>query len=265
MKKKIIYILMIIAIILGAIMIKTKGFNYSTLYSNHKRLEIVMGNGYDIKDVKKIVDECIKDDPIVRKTTLFGTSVAVDVKSVSDDEINNLFTKLNEKYNKNYSLKELKRDKILSELNATSITSMSDDEITALIAQIKEKYNLEYTSDELKATSASVRITNIPEVSTFDLLKGMIKPMVLSLVIVAVYFGIRFFKLYKKAWIIVPVKFIFSMILTQAFVIAIIAIARIPVSQYIVALLAFVWLLQLISETLKLELSLKKVKAEEEK
>ncbi len=44
---------MIIAIILGIIILKTKGFNYSTVYSEHERLEISLGDDYNIKDIKK--------------------------------------------------------------------------------------------------------------------------------------------------------------------------------------------------------------------
>ena len=43
MKKKSLYIIMIIAVILGAMIVKVKGFNYSTLYSKHKRIEIIIG------------------------------------------------------------------------------------------------------------------------------------------------------------------------------------------------------------------------------
>ena len=59
MKNKSLYIIMIIAIILGAIIVKTKGFNYSTLYSEHKRIEIIIGKEYDLKDIEKIADEAL--------------------------------------------------------------------------------------------------------------------------------------------------------------------------------------------------------------
>ena len=61
MKNKSLYIIMIIAIILGAIIVKTKGFNYSTLYSEHKRIEIIIGKEYDLKDIEKIADEKVKE------------------------------------------------------------------------------------------------------------------------------------------------------------------------------------------------------------
>lgn len=263
MKNKFLYVLMIIVIILGAVMVKVKGFNYETLYSDHKRIEIVLGNDFDVKDVSEIAKETIKDKSVVRKTTLFGTSISIDAKNITDDEVNALFTKLNEKYSKDYDMKKLKKDSILVEQNATSVSSMSDEEITTLISQIKEKYGLEYTKEELQDTVSLVRMTDVSKIEFYDMLKGFILPLVISLAIILVYYAIRFNKLYKKAWILEPVRLAFEMILNQAFLIAVIAITRIPVSQYIICVLLFVWVLQIISETIKNEKALEKINAEE--
>lgn len=264
MKNKALYVVMIIAILLGIVMIVVKGFNYGMLYSNHQRIEVVIGKEYNLDDISKITHETVKESCTVRKTTLFGTSVAIDTKNITDDEINNLFNKLNEKYGKNYNIKELKKDKILTELNATNVTTMTDDEIATLIAQIKEKYALDYSKEELQSTSSLVRLSNVPGQGMYDLIKGFIKPMIISLAIVLAYSAIRFCKLYKKAWLLMPLGLAAKMVLNQAFLIAIVAITRIPVSQFVVSLLVFVWLLQLISETVKAETKLKEVKATSE-
>lgn len=263
MKNKFLYVLMLIVIILGAVMVKVKGFNYETLYSDHKRIEIVLGNDFDVKDVSEIAKETIKEKSVVRKTTLFGTSISIDAKNITDDEVNALFTKLNEKYSKDYDMKKLKKDSILVEQNATSVSSMSDEEIATLISQIKEKYGLEYTKEELQDTVSLVRMTDVSKIEFYDMLKGFILPLVISLAIILVYYAIRFNKLYKKAWILEPIRLAFEMILNQVFLIAVIAITRIPVSQYIICVLLFVWVLQIISETIKNEKALEKINAEE--
>ena len=143
MKNKSLYIIMIIAIILGAIIVKTKGFNYSTLYSKHKRVEIIIGKEYELKDIEKITDESIKEEHVTRKTTLYGTSVSIDAKDITDDELNTLFSKLNEKYSKSYNIKDVKKDDILQEQQVESISDKSDDEVAQLVNQIREKYGLE--------------------------------------------------------------------------------------------------------------------------
>ncbi len=264
MKRKALYIIMIIAIILGVVIIKTKDFNYSILYGKHERLEIVLGSDFNEKDIQVIANQTLDGNSKVRTTTLFGTSAAIDTKEFTDEELKNLFTKINEKYNKKFDLKDLKKTEILEELNVKSITDMSDEEITNLISQIKEKYNVEYTQEELKSASTSVRLTTIPKTSLYDSLKGLIIPLAISMGIVMVYFSIRFHKLYKKAWILVPIKLAFELILNQAFIISIIALARIPVGLYIPSILIFIWVLQILSETLKNEKQLLQIKAEKE-
>ena len=263
MKNKIIYIVMIIAIILGAIVIKVKGFNYGILNSEHKRLEIIIGQDYDLKEMKKIVDETIKEKHIVRKATLYKTTVAIDAKDFKDEELNNLFNKLNEKYSNNYSTEEIRKERIFDELEITSISNKTDDEINSLITEIKDKYGVEYTKEDLQNYTTKVRIYEVTQTNIIDSLKSFVTPVIISLIIIMVYFGIRYFKLYKNAWIIEPLKLAAKLILNQAFILAIIAIARIPVSVYIPSILLIVWILQLVSETINNENRLKELNEKE--
>lgn len=262
MKRKALYIVMIIAIILGAIILKTKGFNYSTLYGEHERLEISLGKDYKIKDIKKILNQTVNGNPVVRTTTLFKTSIAIDSKKFSDDDINKLFTKLNEKYTTDFNIKDIKKDSILDELNVESLADMTDEQKTALIAEIKEKYNLEYTIEELEKTTSKVQLSTIAKISLFDTLKPFIVPFAISLAILMIYFATKYHKAYKNAWILAPIKLAFEMIITQGFILSVIVIARIPVSSYIPTLVIIIWILQAMSETLKNEKTLAESKAE---
>lgn len=246
MKNKVLYVVMIIVILLGIVMMAVKGFNYGILYSDHKRIEVVIGGDYNLEDISNIAKDVIKEKSVVRKTTLFETSVAIDAKEITDEEILNLFNRLNEKFGKDYDVKDLKRNAILNELNVTDVASMSDDDVTNLIAQIKEKYNLEYSKEELQDSAVLVRLTDVNKVNIYDTLKYFVVPGLVSLGLVAVYFGIRFRKLYKKAWLLEPIKFILKMALIEMFVVSVIAIARIPVTQYTAPVLIFVWLLTII-------------------
>lgn len=253
---------MIIAVILGAIILKTKGFNYSTLYGNHERLEISLGSDYKLKDIKTIVNQTVNGHPVVRTTTLFKTSIAIDSKSFSDEDINKLFTKLNEKYSLDIDIKDIKKDKILDEMNITTISEMTDEEKSALIEQIKEKYNLEYSISELEETTSKVQLSTISKSSLYDMLKTFIAPLAISLAIVMLYFAIKYHNAYKNAWIIAPIKLAFEIILTQCFILSVIAISRIPVSTYIPTLVTVVWMLQLLTETLRNEKLVIKSKSE---
>ncbi len=257
MKNKVLYVVMIIVILLGCVMMAMKGFNSGILYSKHKRIEVVIGGEYNLEDVAKIAKETIKEKSIVRKTTLFETSVAIDAKDIKEEEIFNLFSKLNEKYGKDYDVKDLKRNQIFTELNVTDVASKTDEEITELISQIKEKYNLEYTKEELQDSVVLVRLSDVNETNIYDTLKYMIVPSLIALGLVIVYFGIRFHKLYKKAWLLEPIKLVFRMFVIEAFVLSVVVIARIPFAQYLASVMIFVWLLIVITCTVQNEKRLK--------
>ena len=62
MNKKLLYGLMIIAIIVGAIMVRVKGYNYSIINSNHTRIEVSLNQDFDLKDVKQIANESFSKD-----------------------------------------------------------------------------------------------------------------------------------------------------------------------------------------------------------
>lgn len=262
---KIFNVVAIIVILLGIVMMVVKGFNYDLLHSEHTRVEINIGKEFNKDDISKIVKETIKEPSVVRKTNLFGVSVAIDTKNVTDEELNNLFSKLNEKYGKNYTVKDLKRDEILTELGKTDISTMKDEDITSLISEIKEKYNLEYTKEELQSTSMTTIKTTVSATNIWDMLKYMVLPAVISLAIVAVYYAIRFHKMYKKAWLLEPIKLIVDILLIEAFLLAVIAISRIPVAEYVVTILIFVWLLKLVSATVQNENRLKNIVIEKDK
>lgn len=96
--KKILIILAVIIAIAGIAMIAVKGFNYGILYSNTQRLNIYFENNFEIKDVEQIAKEILGNNIIVRKGNLFGTVASITATEITDEQKENLITKLNEKY-----------------------------------------------------------------------------------------------------------------------------------------------------------------------
>lgn len=96
--KKILIILAVIIAIAGIAMIAVKGFNYGILYSNTQRLNIYFENNFEIKDVEQIAKEILGNNIIVRKGNLFGTVASITASEITDEQKENLITKLNEKY-----------------------------------------------------------------------------------------------------------------------------------------------------------------------
>ena len=96
--KKILIILAVIIAIAGIAMIAVKGFNYGILYSNTQRLNIYFENNFELKDVEQIAKEVLGNNIIVRKGNLFGTVASITASEITDEQKENLITKLNEKY-----------------------------------------------------------------------------------------------------------------------------------------------------------------------
>ena len=262
MKNKLLYILMGIAIILGIVVVIVKGFNFSIDYSRHQRIEISLGSSFDIKDMKKIAKDSLKSSFKVRKSTLFGTSAIIDVKDISDEEIEKLLENINDEYEKDYSIKNIKYPIIVKEMNLSDISSKTDDEIKNIIAEIKEKYDLEYTKEELTNGKSGIRLFEVEKIKLSDMIRPYIVPMIISIAIGLVYFGIRYHKFEKNAWIKEPARLLFRMVIIQMFLASIIALCRIPVNQYVADVMIFVLLVQVLFETIKNERKAIKIKSE---
>lgn len=96
---KIIYIALICIIIVGAIVTGLKGLNFGLKYGLNKQIEIYIGKEFDNKDIEKIVKEVIGNkEVIVQKVELYEEMVQITVKEMTDEQVEELNTKINEKY-----------------------------------------------------------------------------------------------------------------------------------------------------------------------
>lgn len=99
MKNKILYIIMAIIIIAGIVVGCTAKFKFSLAYDDSNRIEVYIGKDYTKADVESIAKEVFgTDDVLVQKIEFFNDSVAITVRESNDDQLNNLVTKINEKY-----------------------------------------------------------------------------------------------------------------------------------------------------------------------
>lgn len=98
-KKLIVPLLAIVIIIAGIVMIGLKGFNYSLLYSKTQRINIYINKEFEIEDIKAITDEVLSGKTVeVQKVDQFETIVSIVTTEITDEEKDNIITKLNEKY-----------------------------------------------------------------------------------------------------------------------------------------------------------------------
>lgn len=180
MKKKILIAVMTCIIIVGFAMIGFVGLNFDINYTANKEIDIYLGTQFEISDIRGLVKEVIGNETtVIQKVELYEEIVSIKVKEISDEQIEQLLTKIN------------------------------------------GKYNLEIKKDD-------ITITNNPNLRGRDLVKPYILPIAISVVLVLVYAGIKF---YRVNSIEVISKLIGLNIIAQLFYVSVLAITRLPVNR----------------------------------
>ncbi len=97
--KKIIGILLALIIIAGIIVTAIWGFNFGFLYSPHKELDIYIGQEFEKEEILSIAKEVVGNQKIViQKVELYEDMVSIGMKDITEEQIEQLNTKINEKY-----------------------------------------------------------------------------------------------------------------------------------------------------------------------
>lgn len=98
-KKKQIYLLLVIIILVaGAIMLFTKGINYDLNYGAHTTIELYLETEFESQDVQNIIKEVFGNDIETRQVNNLEKDILIVTKSATEEQLNNLVTKINEKY-----------------------------------------------------------------------------------------------------------------------------------------------------------------------
>lgn len=108
MKKKILYGIMAVVILIGIIMFFVHGFNIGNVYGDYTKLGFYNENGVKQEELSELVKECFPDkEAVYQDVEYFGEMVLITLPTVSDDEINNFVSKINEKYSLEYTKDDL--------------------------------------------------------------------------------------------------------------------------------------------------------------
>lgn len=95
--KKIIYLIIAIIIIIGAIVCKAKGFNIELIYSNRQQISISNSAELDTNKIEEISKSILAGRKVkVQELERFGNAVQIISESISDEEKQNLINKINE-------------------------------------------------------------------------------------------------------------------------------------------------------------------------
>lgn len=106
-KKKIVYIVLACIIIIGSIIIGFKGLNVGLKYKANKQVDIYIGKGFNSNDIKTLVKEVIGNkEVIVQKVEAYEEIASITVEEITDEQLEELNTKVNEKYELENTVKD---------------------------------------------------------------------------------------------------------------------------------------------------------------
>lgn len=213
-KTKIVSALIAIIILVGMIILFTKGLNFDLKYQEAQKVQLYLQKEFEIADIKQITNEVLPNQNVmIQKVEVFEDTVSIVAKEITNEQK------------------------------------------TSMVNKINEKYGLELSADE-------TIITNVPHTRGRDIIKHYIVPFSIATAIILIYMAIRY---YKLGLIKTLFKTIAILIVAQATLLSIMAIARIPIGRLTIPLVIAVYLVSLIGITSYLEKNLAKKKKEEEK
>ena len=252
MKNK-LSIISIIIIIIGIIVVATVGLNVNLKYRAHKAVFVSLGEDYNISDIEAIANEIFgKNKSVVEKSGLYNDEFVIRSSDATEEQLDSLKNKVNEKYNinqkilvsigDNYTVEDVQA--IANEVfavDSTKVEKYEDDEkyasietklvtekdIENLNSKINEKYALSNEADSISATNMVFK-EDIPRIRLMDMAKQYLLYTVVATLIVLVYFAIRYKKIGVARVISEPIALLMW---TELLYLAVIAITRISINK----------------------------------
>lgn len=130
----------------------------------------------------------------------------------------------------------VRKVEVFSDAVNINVSSITDEEKEKLVSKVNEKYSLSTTTD-------SLTVKTTPNVRIRDMIKPYIVPVMISIIIIGAYLIIRFKKMNSVNLLF---KLLALILITEASIASVIAIARIPFSGTLVNLMAIVAIIELI-------------------
>ena len=111
--KKILLLGLILLIIAGVVIIALKGLSVSLMFRTHESINLYLEQKVNYSEFQDICKEVFGNKRFVlRKIELFEDALNLNVESITDEEKETLVSKINEKYEKEYTSDDLTVNKI---------------------------------------------------------------------------------------------------------------------------------------------------------
>lgn len=132
-------------------------------------------------------------------------------------------------------------------------SKITEEQKVQLITKINETFGIEIKNEEIK-------VEDVANVRGRDIIKPYVVPFMIATLIILVYFMIRFYKLNSLK---ILAQTILVIVISQALLLSVMAIVRIPVGYITIPLVLFVYIISILGMTIKFENELVKNKVEE--
>ena len=98
MKNK-IFVGLAVVILLAGIIVAIWGFNIDISYKSYNLVDVKIGKDFNIKDIRNITNEVFgKQNVEIQRAGVYSDNIALKVNEITDEQKNNLNSKINEKY-----------------------------------------------------------------------------------------------------------------------------------------------------------------------
>ena len=106
-------IIIAIIIIIGILLTAIYRTNFEFSLSEHKQIDISIGKEFENEDIRNIVKEVVGERKVkIQKIGTYQEDVAISIKEISDEELERLNTKINEKYELENTIEDIERTEI---------------------------------------------------------------------------------------------------------------------------------------------------------
>ena len=255
MKKK-LFIVAIVVVIVAAFIVAAIGFNVDIKYREHTSIIVPIGEKYNMSDVKKITDEVFANKEVVLENSgLYDDELSIRVADASDEQIETLKNKMNEKFNiaqkiyvpikDEYNVEDVQaavkealgKDDVKVEKEEESpkyasieVNLLTEKDVEKINEKINEKLEISNQSSAINASNVITSV-RVPRVRLIDMAKQYILFTGIATLIVIVYFAIRFKKIGIKD---VIQDSITVLVFAELLYMSVIAIVRFPINKLVV-------------------------------
>ena len=124
MNKKIIYGILALIVLVGAVLVVTIGLRLDMKNDANTKIYVYIGKEFDINDIEQIAKETFETDTaIVQKVEIYNEMALITIKEQNTENINEKIESLNSKINEKYGLENKKEDIVIN--NETKINMYS--------------------------------------------------------------------------------------------------------------------------------------------